>query len=103
MKKIKKYLKVIYILWLRQIKRYYRSRPRMLGSLAQPVLFLMALGFGFGPIYQKAGGGTIWISQRNFSSAGSALGNNARQNFWGSDCGNPAGNNSLLYFASHRI
>ena len=57
MKKIKKYLKVIYILWLRQIKRYYRSRPRMLGSLAQPVLFLVALGFGFGPIYQKAGGG----------------------------------------------
>jgi len=57
MEKIKKYSKVIYILWLRQIKRYYRSRPRMLGSLAQPVLFLVALGFGFGPIYQKAGGG----------------------------------------------
>lgn len=57
MEKIKKYSKVIYILWLRQLKRYYRSRPRMLGSLAQPVLFLVALGFGFGPIYQKAGGG----------------------------------------------
>lgn len=50
-------LNVIYILWLRQLKRYYRSRARMVGSLAQPVLFLVALGFGFGPIYQKAGGG----------------------------------------------
>ena len=57
MEKIKRYSKIIYILWLRQLKRYYRSRPRMIGSLAQPVLFLVALGFGFGPIYQKAGGG----------------------------------------------
>jgi ABC-2 type transport system permease protein len=57
MEKIKKYSKVIYILWLRQLKRYSRSRARMIGSLAQPVLFLVALGFGFGPIYQKAGEG----------------------------------------------
>lgn len=57
MEKIRKYSKIIYILWLRQLKRYYRSRARMLGSLAQPVLFLVALGFGFGPIYQRAGGG----------------------------------------------
>lgn len=47
----------IYILWLRQIKRYFRSRARMVGSLGQPLLFLLALGFGFGPIYAKAGGG----------------------------------------------
>ncbi len=47
----------IYILWLRQLKRYFRSKSRMIGSLGQPLLFLVALGFGFGPIYQKAGGG----------------------------------------------
>lgn len=47
----------IYIMWLRQIKRYWRSKARMIGSLAQPLLFLVALGFGFGPIFQKAGGG----------------------------------------------
>ncbi len=29
----------------------------MVGSLGQPLLLLLALGFGFGPIYQKAGGG----------------------------------------------
>lgn len=48
---------VIYILWLRQIKKYLRSRSRIIGSLGQPLLFLVALGFGFGPVYQKAGGG----------------------------------------------
>lgn len=50
-------LNEIYILWLRQIKRYYRSTPRMIGSLAQPLLFLFAFSFGFGSIFQKAGGG----------------------------------------------
>ena len=50
-------MKEIYILWLRQIKRYLRSRSRIIASLGQPLLFLVALGFGFGPIYQKAGGG----------------------------------------------
>jgi ABC-2 type transport system permease protein len=50
-------MSTIYILWLRQLKRYFRSRARIIGSLGQPLLFLVALGFGFGPIYQKAGGG----------------------------------------------
>lgn len=50
-------LHILYILWLRQLKRYVRSKARMIGSLGQPILFLVALGFGFGPIYQKAGGG----------------------------------------------
>ena len=49
---------VIYILWLRQLKRYIRARSRIVGSLGQPILFLVALGFGFGPIYEKAGGGS---------------------------------------------
>ncbi len=47
----------IYILWLRQFKRYVRSRSRIIGSLGQPLLFLLALGYGFGPIFQKAGEG----------------------------------------------
>ena len=50
-------LKVIYILWLRQLKRYVRSKARMISSLGQPLLFLFAMWFGFGPIFQKAGGG----------------------------------------------
>ena len=47
----------IYILWLRQIKRYFRSPSRIVGSLGQPLLFMFALGFGLGPIFQRAGGG----------------------------------------------
>lgn len=50
-------MEVIYILWLRQLKRYYRSKARIIGSLGQPLLFMIAFGFGFGPIYQKAGEG----------------------------------------------
>ncbi len=50
-------MSTIYILWLRQLKRYFRSRARIVGSLGQPLLFLVALGFGLGPVYQKAGGG----------------------------------------------
>ncbi|MFA6048169.1 MAG: ABC transporter permease [Parcubacteria group bacterium] len=50
-------MNTIYILWLRQLKRYFRSRSRMIGSLGQPILFLLALGYGFGPVFQKAGQG----------------------------------------------
>lgn len=52
-----KVLGTIYVLWLRQLKRYMRSRSRIIGSLGQPILFLIALGFGLDPIFQKAGGG----------------------------------------------
>jgi ABC-2 type transport system permease protein len=50
-------MSTIYILWLRQLKRYLRSTPRLIGSLGQPILFLVALGFGLGPVFQKAGQG----------------------------------------------
>jgi ABC-2 type transport system permease protein len=48
---------VIYILWLRQMKRYFRSRSRVLGAIGQPILFLLALGYGIGSVYKKAGQG----------------------------------------------
>jgi len=50
-------MSAIYILWLRQVKRYLRSKPRIVASLGQPLLFLLALGYGFGPIFQRAGQG----------------------------------------------
>ena len=50
-------MNAIYVLWIRQLKRYVRSRARIVGSLGQPLLFLVALGFGFGPIFQRAGQG----------------------------------------------
>ena len=48
---------VIYIMWLRQLKRYWRSKARMIGTLGQPILFLVALGFGLGAVFQQAGQG----------------------------------------------
>lgn len=50
-------MNAIYVLWLRQIKRYLRSRSRIFGSLAQPLLFLVSLGYGLGPTFQRAGQG----------------------------------------------
>ncbi len=50
-------MSTIYILWLRQIKKYFRARSRIVGALGQPLLFLLAFGFGFGAIYQQAGQG----------------------------------------------
>jgi len=47
----------VYVMWLRQVKQFVRSKSRMIGSIAQPVLFLVALGLGFGPIFEQAGGG----------------------------------------------
>jgi len=47
----------IYILWLRQLKRYSRSRARILMSMFQPLMFLLALGAGFSPVFKKAGEG----------------------------------------------
>jgi len=51
-------MKTIYILWIRQLKRYVRSKSRMIGSLAQPLLFLISLGYGFGHVFEQAGQGS---------------------------------------------
>jgi ABC-2 type transport system permease protein len=54
-------IEVIYVLWLRQLKHYWRSKARLLGSLGQPLLFLVTFGFGFGPMYTRASGGANYI------------------------------------------
>src|SRR5215471_1940161 len=51
-------MSVIYILWLREFRRYTRSRVQMVASLGQPILYLVALGFGLGPVFQRAGQGS---------------------------------------------
>ncbi len=50
-------MNAVLILWLRQLKRYSRSRARIIGGLGQPILFLLALGFGLGPTFARAGHG----------------------------------------------
>lgn len=39
------------------MKRYVRSRSRVLGAVGQPILFLLALGYGLGSVYKRAGEG----------------------------------------------
>lgn len=48
---------VMKVLWLRQMRRYVRSRSRILGAFGQPILLMLALGYGIGAIYRKAGEG----------------------------------------------
>jgi len=48
----------VYILWLREVKRYVRSRSQIVASLGQPLLYLLALGFGLGPVFRKSGNGS---------------------------------------------
>jgi len=38
----------IYTIWLRDVRRFMRDKPRIIGSLTQPTLFLLVLGTGLG-------------------------------------------------------
>ncbi|MGI5827653.1 MAG: ABC transporter permease [Patescibacteria group bacterium] len=50
-------MSAVYILWLRQLKRFFRRRARIIGSIGQPLLYLVALGFGLNPVFRDAGRG----------------------------------------------
>ncbi|HVZ96445.1 MAG TPA: ABC transporter permease [Chitinophagaceae bacterium] len=51
-------MNAIYILWLRQMKKYRRSGLRMVLSIVQPLVYFLALGYGFNYIFEKAGHGS---------------------------------------------
>ena len=51
-------MNVIFVLWLREVKRYLRSRPQIIASLGQPLLYLLVLGFGLGSVARIAGTGS---------------------------------------------
>jgi ABC-2 type transport system permease protein len=51
-------VRVIYILWLREVKKYLRSRTQVVASLGSPIMYLGVLGFGLGPVFQRAGEGS---------------------------------------------
>ena len=53
-------MKIVYIMWLRELKRYFRSKSRVVGSLGQPLLFLLALGYGLGSVFRAAGQGNYF-------------------------------------------
>lgn len=45
----------IYVLWLREIKRYIRSKARIIGTLIMPLFFLLGLGLGLGSFIKLSG------------------------------------------------
>ena len=51
-------MSVIYILWLRELKKYLRSKPQIVASLGTPLMYLGVLGFGLGPVFRRAGEGS---------------------------------------------
>lgn len=51
----------VYTIWLRNIKRYLRSKSRIIGSLVQPLLFFLALGFGLGAAISGPSGGASYL------------------------------------------
>jgi ABC-2 type transport system permease protein len=50
-------MKTVYIMWLREVKKFMRSPSRIFGALGQPLFYLLALGYGLGAVFQAAGKG----------------------------------------------
>jgi len=50
-------MRAIYIIWYRDVLRYWRDRTRLVASLAQPLLFLIVFGTGLSSALSGAGGG----------------------------------------------
>jgi len=51
-------MRVVYYLWLRELKHYARSRPQIIASLGQPLLYLTVLGFGLDPVFRRSDQGS---------------------------------------------
>jgi ABC-2 type transport system permease protein len=45
-------MNAVYMLWVRQFKCCARFLPRVIASLGQPLLYPLAMGFRFGPIFK---------------------------------------------------
>ncbi|HEV3245302.1 MAG TPA: ABC transporter permease [Candidatus Paceibacterota bacterium] len=53
-------VQTVYIMWLREVKKFLRSKSRIFGALGQPIFYLLALGFGLGSVFQAAGQGSYF-------------------------------------------
>jgi ABC-2 type transport system permease protein len=52
---------IIYTIWLRNMKRYIRSKSRIIGSISMPLFFLLFLGFGLNSVVRIPGLGENYI------------------------------------------
>lgn len=48
---------IVYTIWLRNVKRYLRSKSRIVGSFGMPIFFLLVLGFGLNSVVVLPGMG----------------------------------------------
>jgi len=62
MVKMKKAINTVYGMWLREMLKFWRSRSRMIGSLATPLTFMFFLGPGLISGFQFRGGGNVNIN-----------------------------------------
>jgi ABC-2 type transport system permease protein len=49
-------LNAVYVLWLREMKRFTRAKSRVIGILIMPLFFLLGLGLGLGGLISHVGG-----------------------------------------------
>ncbi|RLI01900.1 ABC transporter [Candidatus Bathyarchaeota archaeon] len=64
---VKEALNSTYVMWYRQVKRFIRARSRLVGSIAQPLVWMIFFGVGFASSfrlqgYQKIFGGIDYLS-----------------------------------------
>jgi len=52
---------IIYTIWLRNMKRFSRSKSRIIGSISMPLFFLLFLGFGLNSVVQLPELGSSYV------------------------------------------
>lgn len=50
-------LLAVYVVWLRELKRFWRDKSRVFGAIMQPTLYLFVLGTGLGSAIMASRGG----------------------------------------------
>lgn len=54
-------IEIVYTIWLRNMKRFVRSKSRLIGSVSMPLFFLVFLGFGLNNVVSISGFGENYI------------------------------------------
>lgn len=54
----RRYITGIVVIWLRELKRFWRDTPRRIGAFFQPIIYLFLLGTGLQSAFKVFGGGT---------------------------------------------
>lgn len=65
-----KRFRAIYIIWLRDMKRHFRDRARIIGSLGSPIIFIFVLGAGLGASMRFSGSNVAGLDYKVFMFPG---------------------------------